>query len=189
MNTQDLRQQVQAIVQDLTAQTAGLSEEEAHRQPQPGAWSIAEIINHLNRTNEQYLAGIREAVERGRAKGLRSPGPFRMNWLERKLIALTEPPAAFKVKAPRVFLPSAGIPLSDLVADFIRLHQEVQGELDEAEGLDLSRVKAHSPVSKYLRFTLLCCFSLIAAHDRRHLYQMRQTRQHSTQSDRAGANR
>jgi len=45
--------------------------------------------------------------------------------------------------------------------------------LGRANGLDLSRARVISPVSKWLRFSLGTLFAVIAAHERRHLSQAR----------------
>ena len=46
--------------------------------------------------------------------------------------------------------------------------------LRQANGLDLARARVSSPVSKWLRLSLGSGFALMAAHERRHLWQARE---------------
>ncbi len=45
--------------------------------------------------------------------------------------------------------------------------------LHRADGLDLARARVKSPVVSWLGFSLGAAFGLIAAHERRHLWQAR----------------
>jgi hypothetical protein len=48
--------------------------------------------------------------------------------------------------------------------------------LEAANGLDLGRVKFVSPLASVLKMNLLAPFAVIAAHQRRHLWQGWRTR-------------
>jgi hypothetical protein len=45
--------------------------------------------------------------------------------------------------------------------------------LRQANGLDLARARVRSPVGAWLRFSLGAGFALMAAHERRHIWQAR----------------
>jgi hypothetical protein len=45
--------------------------------------------------------------------------------------------------------------------------------IEQADGLDLKRVKVVSPISSFLKFSLGMTFAQAAAHERRHLAQAR----------------
>ena len=50
--------------------------------------------------------------------------------------------------------------------------------LRQANGLDLARAHVASPAAAWLRFSLGSGFELMAAHERRHLWQARKVTQH-----------
>lgn len=50
--------------------------------------------------------------------------------------------------------------------------------MEQAEGLDLARVKVPALEAGRLRFNLQLTFAWIVAHERRHLWQARQVRNH-----------
>ena len=43
--------------------------------------------------------------------------------------------------------------------------------LHEADGLDVSRAKMVSPLAKWLKLRIGAAFAILAAHERRHLWQ------------------
>jgi len=45
---EDLRRQIDGIVSDAQKLTAGISDRQFNWQPEPGRWSIAQCLVHLN---------------------------------------------------------------------------------------------------------------------------------------------
>lgn len=59
---------------------------------------------------------------------------------------------------------------------FLAMHREAIRYIESSSGLDLARVKVQSPFVARLRYPLGFSFELLAAHERRHLWQAAQTR-------------
>jgi hypothetical protein len=169
----DLRRQFEQISADADALVATLRDDQFSWRPAPDAWSIAECLDHLNAAATAYLpkldAGIAEALQRH----AHADGPFRHSWAGRLLLRTSEPPSRIRLRSPHVFQPAPGRSRHDVVTT-LRTHQvEYIDRLRRANGLDLSRARVTSPVSKWLRFSLGTLFAVIAAHERRHLSQAR----------------
>ena len=107
-----------------------------------------------------------------------SPGPFRYGIFERWFVWLMEPPPRMKLVAPRAYRPGSRRPGTIVVSDFLRLQRDLCQSLQTANGLDLAKVKVRNPVNRWIRFSLGQEFALTAAHERRHLWQARQTKAH-----------
>lgn len=137
---------------------------------------MAECIDHLNVTGRLYLRALDRAIDAGRARGLVGSGPFRYGLIESWLVRSMDAPPMFRIKAPKAFAPASEARLAESLAAFVALQDEFQQRLVRAEGLDLRRVKARSPVSKHIKFSLGKAFAAIAAHQRRHLWQARHLR-------------
>jgi hypothetical protein len=60
---------------------------------------------------------------------------------------------------------------------FLRSQGDVRAVIHEGAGLDLNRIRFHNPFIGLLRFTVGAGFLIVAAHDRRHLWQAEQVRQ------------
>jgi hypothetical protein len=151
-----------------------LPPDQFNRCPQPGAWSIAQCLDHLNKTDSLYVTRAAEAIAAGKRDGITGEGPFRYPWLERFFVRKLEPPAALRVKAPKAFLPEPHIEPEQCLAEFRKWNREILRLRTEAEGLDLKRIRVESPIAPWLKWSLGTVFLVCAAHDRRHLYQARQ---------------
>ena len=169
--------QISVIKQDAEGLLHGLSDAQFNWSPGDGQWSIAQCIDHLNVSNRQFSKLLEDGVARGRAAGQLSDGPYSYSFLSRAFLRLNEPPVKRKFKAPGAFRPSSG-PLSPerVVPDFFALHDRLIEIIQSANGLDLAAIKVPSPVTRLLKFNLGMMFWILAAHDRRHLWQVRQIR-------------
>jgi hypothetical protein len=171
-----LHAEFEAARADARDLLAGIGDPAFNWRRVPGTWSMAECIDHLNLTGRKYLRALDRAIEDGRARGLLGAGPFRYGLLEGWVVRAMDAPPMFRIKAPRAFVPAPTAPLAESLAAFLALQDDFQACLARASGLDLGKVKARSPVSRHLRFSLGKAFAGIAAHQRRHLWQARQMR-------------
>ena len=76
--------------------TRGLSREQFNWRSEPGVWSIAECLTHLNIVNSLDLAPIEQVIEAGRARGITGDGPFRYGFLSTKFVASQDLPIQIK---------------------------------------------------------------------------------------------
>ena len=83
-----------------------------------------------------------------------------------------EPPPRRRFRAPRVFAPPVGEAGPSAVQEYEELFVRAASLLREANGLDLGKVHVVSPASRFVRIGLGQAFRLVAAHARRHLWQM-----------------
>jgi hypothetical protein len=90
-----------------------------------------------------------------------------------------EPPPRRAFKAPGKFQPPPHeqLPLAAVTAEFRRLQDELDGRLVASDGLHLAKLKLRSPAAPLLRLRLGGAFEILAAHQRRHLWQAEQVRQ------------
>jgi hypothetical protein len=66
--------------------------------------------------------------------------------------------------------------LSDPLNDFLASQQQLIETLYRANGIRLDRVKVQSSFNPRIYYNLLSFFSILAAHQRRHLWQAEQVR-------------
>ena len=140
-------------------------------------WSIADCLNHLVVTGNHSLRGIRSAVVEARAGGLLAVGPFRHSVLENWFIRLMDAPPTIKFKVPKAYRPVPVVSPFEIVAGFFLLQDELFRALNQANGIDLRRVKVVNPVSKWFKLSLGQEFAFTAAHERRHLWQATRVRE------------
>jgi hypothetical protein len=169
----DLRGQFERIAADADELAATLRDDQFSWRPAPDAWSIAECLDHLNAAARACLPKLDEAIAEALRRRAYAEAPFRLSWAGRLLVQTSEPRSRMRMRSPRLFQPAPSGSRQDVVMR-LRAHQvEYVDRLRRANGLDLSRARVVSPVSRWLRFSLGTSFAVIAAHERRHLCQAR----------------
>jgi DinB family protein len=177
--------EIDANISHAQSLAAGLSHARFNWRSEPGRWSIGQCLSHLNTVNGGDLAALRAAIEAGKERRRTGKGPFTYGFLSRKFVASMEPPATRKFKAPKYYEPVPESDPEETLAEYCRISAEIRRLLQLAAGLDLARVKATlpalpAPLRAIVKMPLGARFELLAAHDRRHLWQADQVR---TQAD------
>jgi hypothetical protein len=168
-----LDQALVANEQDALTLVAGLTEAQGGWRPGPGSWSIAECFDHLATANRVYLDAMTPSAARALAAGSRRRRPALPGVIGRWFIGSLEPPAKSlsRRKAPRLIRPRDAPPLAGAVAAFLVSQNEVRAFLRRYADIDLAGVRFPNPFVRGLRFSLATGLHVIAAHERRHMWQ------------------
>ena len=163
----------EAIEHDARLVVAGLSDALGTWRVAPDTWTVAECLDHLATGNRVYLDGMRPAAERAAADGRARRGPARPGLLGGWFARSLEPPARplFKTKAPRQIRPRVSPPLSDASGAFLASHDDVRAFLRQFAAIDLAGITFPNPFIGGVRFSLATGLHVLAAHERRHLWQ------------------
>ena len=160
-----------AIARDARALAEGLTDERAAWRAQPGSWSVAECVDHLATANRVYLAAMEPSAERALAGGRRSRRPALPGLIGGWFVRSLEPPVKAKMKHPKKITPRTSPPFSDAMSAFLASQEDVRRFLQTYAGIDLASVRFPNPFIAGVRFSLATGLHVIAAHDRRHLWQ------------------
>jgi hypothetical protein len=183
-----LEEALDAAQQDALALVAGLSDARGAWRAEAGAWSVAECLDHLGTANRVYLGAMRPAAARALSEGRQRRGPARPGLVGGWFVTFLEPPvkARLKTKAPRAIRPRAGPALNEAITSFLESQDEVRTFLRTYAGIDLTGVRFPNPFIRGVRFSLATGLHVIAAHERRHLWQAWRVR-HAAEQATAGA--
>jgi hypothetical protein len=171
----DLWAQTERIKAEANSLVTGLTSAQFNWRPGPGRWSIGECLGHLNAMSDMALI-IERLIGQAQAQKLFSQGPYRKPWPAQLFIKLTEPPYRMKVKTFPFMVPQSSEPVEQVLPKFLALQDQLQGWMQEANGLDLGGLTA--PNWAKLNFTLGQWLLFILAHERRHLWQAQNVRNH-----------
>jgi DinB superfamily len=174
---QHVSEALDAAERDARAIVAGLTEARAAWREQPGSWSVAECLDHLGTANRVYLRAMQPAAARALREGRRRLGPARPGLVGGWFVKLLEPPVTVKSKAPRLIRPRTAPALDDAIAAFLASQEEVRTFLRTYADIDLTGVRFPNPFIRGVRFSLATGLHVLAAHERRHLWQARRVRQ------------
>ncbi len=167
--------QFERLAGEADALVKPLTDEQFNWSPVPGAWSIAQCIDHLNVTARLYLPRIDEGIADAIRRGLYGEGPFTHDLIGRLFVGTMEPPARIKIKAPESFQPGAPrarAPRSWPRSAPIRSSSSIACARRTASTCAGPRCTRQS--SSWLKMSLSSGFALMAAHERRHLWQAQQ---------------
>lgn len=139
------------------------------RIPGAGGWSALQCIAHLNLTTENYLPLLARALgDAPPASGTRRVGSGLM---PRLLLWSLEPPYRLRFKTQPAFEPSLEDDPNAVLASFERLQGELLLTLGRFDGRALDRAPIASPFNGRLKYNALAALRILAAHERRHLWQ------------------
>ena len=171
--------------QDARTLVSGLNEKQGTWHPQAGSWSIAECLDHLATGNRVYLGAMRAPAERALAEGRRRRAPALPGVVGGCFVRSLEPPVKtiFKMRAPRHIRPRSSPPLGHALEQFLSSQRDVVTFLRKYSDIDLAGVVFPNPFIRGVRFSLATGLHVLAAHERRHLWQAWRVRRAAEQSD------
>jgi len=174
----DLQRYVDALdAADTAADSLAsrVTEEEFLWQPDEGRrWSIALCLDHLAVANSVYGAAIRGAVEHAHARGWRRSGPAAPGFFGRRFAEWLEPPAGRRTSAPKKIKPGLVTSRGAVLRKYHDAHAEIRRLIADAASIDVNRATFRNPFIPLVKVKVATGFQVIAAHDRRHLWQAEQ---------------
>ncbi len=166
-----LESALDAAEHDARTLVAGLTAADGLWRPAPGAWSIAECLDHLATANRIYVAAMRPSAVEARARGRLRRRPALPGTIGGWFVRSLEPPVTRRMRAPRAIVPRQAPALADALAGFLDSHEATRVFLREFADIDLYGVLFPNPFIPGLRFSLATGLHVIPAHERRHLWQ------------------
>ena len=168
------RKQVEMQTAEIAVLGERLSQEHVDWRPRPDKWSVGEHLAHLLLTNEPYLDAIAASVRAAKESGLTGSGPYRYSWAGNLFVRSMEPPPRLRMRTTRGLVPIPARPKADLIRAFSAVQDRLVQELEAADGVDLARATMRSPFLRMLKLSAGQAFSVLLAHNRRHLWHIRQ---------------
>jgi hypothetical protein len=149
----------------------GLTTDQLSQRPDPGKWSIAECLAHLNLTASVVQRLMAKCIAKGKREKRLGKGPFKLGMRGRLLVWVAEPPPKFRIRAPKAVAPLVSIQQpAQILADFMKAQDEWQRLWNEADGLNMAAINI-GPFLSPFRCHLSASFPWMMAHQRRHLLQ------------------
>jgi hypothetical protein len=154
------------------------TDEQFHWRPRGGqGWSIAQCLDHLAVINIFYSAPVRQAIEEARTRGWTRNGSALPGFFGRRFIASQEPPVKRRFRAPGRVRPAAAQRSREaILADYHHAHTVLRQVIAAAADVDINRATLPNPFLRIVRLRVSTALMVLAAHDRRHLWQAEQVR-------------
>ncbi|MDG1334057.1 MAG: DinB family protein [Crocinitomicaceae bacterium] len=186
MTTLELRTTLSEItnhnIQQATSWMSKLSEKQLNWRPNPGIWSIAEVLAHLNSYARYYHPAVQKKIETTRFKNVKEDfmsSPLgRSAWKSMKLGRLNN--VKRKFKAPKGHNPSIDPDLvqGNELPNFLEQQQELLSIIDASMDVNVRKVKVPISISKIVRLRLGDALLFITYHNERHMQQILNLKKH-----------
>lgn len=177
MYSHTLLEQLQTDVREVLLQAQQLQHLPNHmltREPAPGKWSIAQVLEHLNFYSRHYILAIEQKLH------LHQTEPqvkFAPGWLGNYFTNLMKPGAdntiSKKMKSPKNALPSVQPDAKLVLDEFINHQHHLLNLLQLAKTADLNSIRIPTSLSKFIALKLGDTFRFFVAHEQRHLIQIK----------------
>ena len=141
------------------------------RRPSPSSWSAAECLQHLNISADAYFPIWQQIIANAGPRKTELNAPYRTDFWGRLLSWILEPPARIRSKTPTSFEPVDGVTADSALSGFLERQQRIIAALHRCRGRAIDRVRMASPVDRRIRYSIWSSFVIVAAHQRRHLWQ------------------
>jgi hypothetical protein len=175
---QQILDDIDAADRAADAIASQVTDEQFHWRPRGGqGWSIAQCLDHLAIVNMLYSAPIQSAIDDARARAWMREGPAAPGFFGRRFVASQEPPVRRRLLAPGRVKPAAATrSREEILAAYHHAHAVVRRAISSAGGVDINRATFPNPFLRIVRMRVSTALLVLAAHDRRHLWQAEQVR-------------
>lgn len=165
------------VVVEARREFGGLSAAQLNWKPGAEQWSVAQVFEHLVKTNESYFPMLDEIV-RGERKtsALERYSPLTGFW-GKFLVKALQPESVRKLKTSQKFQPSASDIDERVIERFAESQDKLVKMVEATAKLDLKSVVVTSPFNSLVTYNLLDAYRGIVAHARRHAAQARRVTQ------------
>ncbi|HTE25916.1 DinB family protein [Flavitalea sp.] len=179
IKTSGLLDQLKADTRQIIMETKILLQNDPElltRQPAPGKWSIAQILEHLNSYGRFYLPEIRKALDES---NLSPDLKYNSGWLGNFFTNSMKPTAdkrvKNKVKAMKDYTPTPDLDSKTVIDEFLQQQQDMLNLLEASAQKNIGRIRIPITITKFIRLKLGDIFRFLIAHNQRHFIQCENT--------------
>lgn len=167
----ELISEANAIADEAQAAFGDLGPQQLNWQPTAERWSVAQCFDHLVTANAAYFSTFDQVLRGENRRTFWTSLPWLPGLWGRMLIKSVSPESARKLKAPKIFRPSASRVDASVVRRFVDQQHQVVEYMKAMAGLDLEKTIIPSPVTGLIAYSVMDAYRVIVAHERRHFLQ------------------
>ena len=152
---------------------SALTEQQLVWHADPNGWSIAEILDHLDRSNSYVIPIFDHSLEKAGPAGAEAQATLKYSLFENWLVASVSPGSPIKLPVARVLRPKISPKESpSAVKRFLEQLGEYAALIQEADELRVGGIRITSPVNPLIRMHWLPYVDAMIQHERYHWTQV-----------------
>jgi hypothetical protein len=165
------RSSIETTTKDYVNSFSGLDSTILNTKPNANTWSIAQVIDHVIKSNETYYPLIKQV----RDGNYKVPALGKIGFIHRFLGNLilngVEPTRKRKIKTFPIWQPSASNIDTGIIQRFQEHQKELVNFIESSKDLLEKDILISSPANKNIVYKLDKAFDILVAHERRHYNQ------------------
>lgn len=169
------RDAIASEIRQATAELQSLIERrnkaELGARVEAGSWSVVECLDHLTQTTRAFLPAISLAITA--APKLKKNRRLRTGFLPSLFIRNLNPPYRIRFKVLPQLAPLDSDP-DTAWPSFVESQLELLAVLSSTAGLAIDEVRIKSPVYGRISYNIYGALRMLAAHQKRHIWQISQ---------------
>jgi hypothetical protein len=167
----DVRQVIAAVQHLRTADPVKLG-----YSAKEGNWSVAQVIDHLNKYSRHYLPLIEKAMVHipKETNAWFVPG-FWGNYFTKMMMPKNVYEIKNKMKTGKFFSAEKSVNIESVFNEFLQHQSKLLQLLEIAKRRNLNTIHIPVTVSRFIRLKLGDLFRFLVAHEQRHMIQARNT--------------
>jgi hypothetical protein len=159
-----------AVAEDAKAAFATLSNEQLNWKPAEKSWSVAQCLDHIIKTNEQFYPEFAKLASGTRKNSFWENISPLTGWGGRFLIKAVSEDSK-KAKAPsKAIVPPSDIE-SGIVEKFCEHIAEVNKKVESVADVDRKKTVVTSPFLAIFTYSLDDAYTVLVEHSKRHIRQ------------------
>ena len=182
----NLSKDVSDIQNKVKNQFEELSLESLNWKENNGSWSIAECLEHLNIYSAYYLPAIENQIQKASKSKENLLQQTKSTWFGKFSIKSIHPDNVKKQKTLKHLDPSKSKIEGDVLKTFFDNQTKLVFLLEEAQNVNLNKLKIPVEFFKLLKINLGDCFQFLIAHEQRHVNQAIKVKEKMTENQKIG---
>lgn len=166
-----LLHQVETVTLRARKMVAGRNQVDLATSIETTSWSVVECLDHLTLTTNAFIPAIASAM--AGARRLTTNRTLRTGSLTRLFIRNLEPPYRLRFKVLASLIPVRR-DFDSAWSAFEQSQLQLERTIQSAFGLAIDQVRVQSPVYARFNYNVYGALCMLAAHERRHIWQMEQ---------------
>jgi len=163
--------QIRQMSRDAEALVIGRHKLDLVTRLKPGSWCVTECLDHLTQTTRAFLPAISDAI--AKAPKLTRNRRLRTGILPSVFIRNLNPPYRIRFKVLPQLTPKS-LDSETAWTSFVESQSQLLKTLLSTAGLATDKVRIKSPVYARISYNIHGAFRMLAAHQRRHIWQIEQ---------------
>lgn len=140
--------------------------------PAEDRWSIARVLDHLNKTHALCIPNFEAALLSASPAGAERDRLVKYGFMDRVFVKMMGPKFPIKPPVPPMFEPDQAPDPKDAVRRFFELHDKLRALIEKADAYQLAKLKVVSPVSPKFRPGFVPYLHSLVLHEEYHWGQI-----------------